>query len=59
MHLIEVLCFSGQTMWYVGILVPQPGMEPMPPAGEARSLNHGATREVPAPATFSVPTNTL
>ena len=30
-----------------GIAVPQPGIEPMPPALEARSLNHGTTREVP------------
>ena len=29
------------------ILVPQPGIEPMPPAVEARSPNHWATREVP------------
>ena len=29
------------------ILVPQPGMEPMPPAVEACSLNHSTTREVP------------
>ena len=30
-----------------GILVPQPGMEPMPPAVEARGLNHWTAREVP------------
>ena len=29
------------------ILVPQPGIEPMPPTVEARSLNHWAAREVP------------
>ena len=29
------------------ILVPQPGIEPVPPAVEARSLNHWTTREVP------------
>ena len=29
-----------------GILVPQPGTEPAPPAVEARSLNHWAAREV-------------
>ena len=28
-------------------LAPQPGVEPMPPAVEARSLNHWTTREVP------------
>ena len=29
-----------------GILVPQPGIEPVPPAVEAWSLNHWTTREV-------------
>ena len=29
------------------ILVPQPGIEPVPPAVEARSLNHWTAREVP------------
>ena len=29
-----------------GILVPQPGIEPAPPALEARSLNHWTTGEV-------------
>ena len=30
-----------------GILVPQPGIEPVPPAMEAWRLNHWTTREVP------------
>ena len=30
-----------------GILVPQPGIEPMPPALAAPSVNHWTTREVP------------
>ena len=30
-----------------GILVPQPGFEPAPPALEAQSLNHWTAREVP------------
>ena len=30
-----------------GILVPQPGIKPMPPAVEAWSLNHWTAREVP------------
>ena len=30
-----------------GILVPPPGIEPIPPAMEAWSLNHWTTREVP------------
>ena len=28
------------TVWYAGILVPQPGTEPMPPALEAQGPNH-------------------
>ena len=31
----------------LGLLLPQPGMEPMPLAVEAWSLNHWITREVP------------
>ena len=30
-----------------GILVPQPGIEPVPPALEVQSLNHWTAREVP------------
>ena len=30
-----------------GILVPQPGIKPVPPALEAQSLNHWTAREVP------------
>ena len=30
-----------------GAFVPQPGMEPVPPALAVWSLNHWATREVP------------
>ena len=33
-------------MWY-SIIVPLPGIEPVPPALAARSLNHGTAREVP------------
>ena len=29
------------------ILVPQPGIEPLPPAVEAQRLNHWTTRDVP------------
>ena len=29
-----------------GILVPRPGIEPVPPAVEAQSLNHWTTREI-------------
>ena len=34
------------------ISVPWPGIQPSPPAGEARSLNHWATREVPTGSCF-------
>ena len=39
--------FFGHTTQQAGILVPQPGIEPTPPAVEAQSLNHWTTREVP------------
>ena len=35
-----------------GILVPWPGIEPMPPALEAWCPNHWTTREVPLPSCF-------
>ena len=35
-----------------GILVPQPGIEPVPLALEEQSLNHWTTREVPELDTF-------
>ena len=35
-----------------GMLVPQPGVEPAPPAVEAQSLNHWTTREVPPQGVF-------
>ena len=35
-----------------GILVPQPGIKPAPPAVEAQSLNHWTAREVPSEASF-------
>ena len=31
---------------HVGILLPQPGIEPPPPTLEAQSLNHWTAREV-------------
>ena len=40
-------CF-GLTVWHGGILIPQPGIEPRPPALGVRSLNHWLTREVPS-----------
>ena len=52
-HLLKVpsLSFFVFTFWLHraagGILVPQPGIQPAPPAVEAWSLNHWAAREVP------------
>ena len=40
-----------------GILVPQPGIEPAPPALEGQSLNHWTTRE--APETFHFNSHTI
>ena len=34
------LIFFGWATQLVGFLVPQPGIEPTPPAMEAQSLNH-------------------
>ena len=40
--------FPFQSHWAAcKILVPQPGIEPLPPAVEAQSLNHWTAREVP------------
>ena len=39
--------FFWQTTQHMGILVPRPGIEPVPPAVEARSPNHWSTTEVP------------
>ena len=51
----EVAKFGFFGFWFVfgcatrlaGILVPRPGIKPMPPALGARSLNHWTAREVP------------
>ena len=37
-----------------GILVPQPGIEPVPPAVEVRSPNHWTAREFPITFCFVV-----
>ena len=47
--LIDFLAVPHRFTWHSGILVPGPGIEPTPPAMEARSLNHWIAREVPAP----------
>ena len=37
-----------------GILVPQPGIEPMSPALKVQKLNHWTTREVPDSSVFKI-----
>ena len=60
-HLLALLCFvqlyflfpfffGGEL--HVGILVPQPGVEPMPVALEVQSLRPWTTREVPVKLHF-------
>ena len=44
---LKMLSVEPNGMWN---LSPHPGMDPHPPAVEARSLNHWATREVPGDA---------
>ena len=43
----KIFFFGHVFLVACGILVPQPGMEPMPPAVEAWSLNQWTAREVP------------
>ena len=43
----HVLLFFWLCRLACGILVPQPGIEPVPPAVEAQSRNHWTAREVP------------
>ena len=38
-----------------GILVPQPGIEPAPPAVEVWTFNHWTAREVPLPTSYLSP----
>ena len=38
-----------------GISVPRPGIEPVPPAVEAQTLNHWTAREVPNVTVLEVP----
>ena len=45
-----IYLFVGHVPQRVGVLVPLSGIEHMPPAVEARSLNHWTTREVPQSA---------
>ena len=46
--------FSLLCLGALRILVPRPGMEPMPPALGAWSLNHWTTREVPILTSWSL-----
>ena len=63
--MVAQLCEYAKNHWMVhfiyfywpcrtacGILVPRPGIEPVPPAVETQSLNHWTTREVPRWYTF-------
>ena len=43
----QVLFFFWPHCMACGILVPQPGIKPVPPAVEVQSPNHWTTREVP------------
>ena len=45
--LIFILFYFWPHRTACGILVPRPGIEPVPPAVEARCLNHWTAREVP------------
>ena len=45
--LIFIMIIFGFTTWHVGILVPWPGIEPMPPAVKAQHPHHWTAREFP------------
>ena len=45
--------FLGCIVQHVGVLIPQPGMEPVSAALEVQSLSHWTAREVPAPCFFN------
>ena len=45
--LYDFFYFFGRIMWHAGILVPQPGIEPVTSVVEAQSLNHWTAREGP------------
>ena len=47
-QILLVYLFIGRATWHTGILVPQPGIERLPPAVEARSPNHWTAREFPS-----------
>ena len=45
-----LFCWTSQ---HVGILVPQPGIEPVSPELQAENLNNWTTKEVPGSSTFN------
>ena len=45
---LSFFLFLAEPYAACGILVPQPGIEPMPPAMEGWILNHWTAREVPS-----------
>ena len=56
MRFLEILSFFffSNFLATCGILVPQPGIKPMPPEVGVWSLNHWTTREVPRNFTFTL-----
>ena len=49
-YFIKLLLFLKILQLYCkvcGILIPRPGVEPIPPAVQGQSFNHWTTREVP------------
>ena len=38
--------FFGHATWHVGVLVPPPGLKPMPPVLQVPRLNHSTDREI-------------
>ena len=52
LNCVENIITSGCSGAACRILVPRPGIEPVPPALEVWSLNHWTAREVPGPASY-------
>ena len=53
-HIANVVFFFFATPHGMWILVPQPGIESIPPALEVQNLNHWTIGEVPANVVFLV-----
>ena len=45
--IIIIIIIFGFTMWHVGIFIPWPGIEPLPPAMETQRPHHWTAREFP------------